>query len=141
MFWGWCRSGRGCFRVSSMLEEPDGVSSLLPAQHEVCSPAQVRDGYSFTELQTPEQGHLAPEHTQVNHQLCQRALKGTLPPHPAPLVHHRPLIRGTKRAVSSRGQEVMLGASFSPGFPPHATASSISLWMGREKKAEVLSWF
>lgn len=58
-----------------MLEKPDRVSSLLSATRKVCRPAQVRDGYSFTKLQMLEEGHLAPEHTQVNHQLCQKSLK------------------------------------------------------------------
>lgn len=99
-----------------MLEKPDRVSSLLSATRKVCRPAQARDGYSFTKLQMLEEGHLAPEHTQVNHQLCQRVwkvLKGTLTPHTASLVHqqrhHQPLKREAKKAMTGTGKELILG--------------------------------
>lgn len=66
-----------------MLQKPDRVLSLLTAQHKICCSAQVRGGYSFAKLQMLQEGHLAPEHTHINHQLCQRVrgvLKSTLPP-------------------------------------------------------------
>ena len=107
-----------------MREKPDRVSSLLSAQRKLCRPAQVRDGYSFTKLQTLEEGHLAPEHTHVNHQLCQRVrevLKGTLPPHTASLVHqqrhHQPLIREAKKAMTGKGKELVLSYQLQPWGP------------------------
>lgn len=54
-----------------MLEKPEQVSSMPSAQHRICCPAQVTDGYSFTKLQMLEEGHLAPERMHVNHQPCQ----------------------------------------------------------------------